>query len=57
MFQEEMVEVEVTGERVVTSQSLSALTVTRWVTLSRIIRRLMGNSTQIVFEGYEDTSA
>jgi len=52
-----MVEVEVTGERVVTSQSLSALTVTRWVTLSRIIRRLMGNSTQIVFEGYEDTSA
>jgi len=26
------VEVEVTGERVVTSQSLNALTVTRWVT-------------------------
>jgi hypothetical protein len=52
VFQEGTVEVEVTEERVVTSQSLSALTVTRWVTSRRIVR-----TAQIVSEGYEDVGA
>jgi len=43
VFQEGMVEVEVevNGERAVTTQSLSALTITRWVTSRRIVWRTM----------------